>query len=160
MKLKRVKRAIFRLPLENVLYEGVAYSEPVMTCSEGKIVDHFFTYSINADAKRLSGILKRFGVCADGPELIYVEEPSRPEEESFPYEEEPTVTVEELEQYEAAYDAVHEFVGKESLEEAEKAALQTYVNLLQKVIYPGQKEQYRTIGKEFFDWADKNGASF
>ncbi len=137
--------------------DGIAYSEPVVTFSDGRVVDNFFTYTIDRIGNTCSGIIHTFGIDVQVPEVVYLNEDLSGELDSHPLSDDGNFTEEDLARYEQLYVKVRDMVQKDVLSDEEKTELEEYEKLLKALITPGLSDSYKKIGAAFFEWARANG---
>ena len=160
MDLQQVKAVIGKVQLNDILKDGLCYSEPIMSVKDDRIIDNYFVYAIDYIGNMHSGPIATFGINSDLEEIAYINENVK---ENFSnectkvYNIEPVTDgiQEALSKYEQAYSSLRSFLFCANCTSEQKSVIKEYISGLEAIVFSGLWPFYKMMGKPFFDWAEK-----
>lgn len=108
MKYKDIVKILFSPENENLIPDGVAYSEAICEKEDGKLYDSFFLYAITDMRQKAVGPLAKISVDALTGKVVDYCEYENPREFSLNNSYDDDTVIKALEDYEALYPAFRE----------------------------------------------------
>lgn len=158
MELKQVKAVVNKLPLSNILKEGLAFSEPIMSKEGDKIIDNYFVYAIDYTENQYSGPIATFGVFSDTEEIAYINTDLSNLFKSecnkvFSLNPAPEGIREVFDLYEKTYSLVRDFLFNEEIADQQKTDLRNYINSMKQAVFEDLWKYYTEFVPPFFEWS-------
>jgi hypothetical protein len=163
---------IYCSALQDCLYDGDAWSRPVIGRENGRIIDCFFAFTFcpkdeteisRHDFSIFSAPFANIAVDSVTKELIYyVDNKTNPKKFENPlntYSRDFNFSKEEREtafpQYQKAYVLVREFAFADEINSEQKEILSRYMKASEIITQTNMKRFYKALSPEFFEWAER-----
>lgn len=164
MTLYEVKKVIFRTECENLLFDGLCCSEPIMTKDNKGIVDNYFVYGLDRDNKSYSGVIVKFGIYSDSITVAYIDKDIKSkvrkgENDYFPAQNWGCYDNIAYEKYVNTFSEVRDFVFEKTLNHEQKERLRTYIDSLKCIVDDSLWDIYISLNPLFYEWVNETLAN-
>ena len=147
--LKVIKSVIYNTSFKDYMYDGMSFSEPIMTIIDGNIIDNYFIYSFNGNEYYKPIII--FGINSTTGEEVYSRKADELKNEKYVSEFDPSLNMADYRKYEKLFSEVRKMIYK-NLNNEERNLVKEYLISLKKVSGSALWMFYKVLFVDFFEW--------